>query len=318
MRLEVEERMVLIDLLSRKRGNYKDLHKLRRVRGMAGFDTEEYIRLKITEGPGGITFDRNEAESMSKEIPIDDWTFNYVVRNLEEMDKAGQLTDAFLPLYAKFIPVELEDLPTMDEETAAKMREERKGKKTVAIVGLSPNSCTLAPFKEDVELWSMNEAHHFSWFTRATRWFQPHNTYKREIANRGVKDHYKWLKKNEWNIPIYMIKAQPEIPKSVSYPLKEVRDRYLGKVTRGDEKVTYFNSSIDYMLALACYEGYERIELYGVDASATTEYEKQRPGVHFWIGVAIGQGIEVWLPEGSMLLKTNQYGGADQGPGWEI
>jgi len=316
MRLEVDERISLVDLLTGRQGKFRDLQKLRKLRGDAAFDTEEYIRLKFQETPGGLIYDHEEAKSLSKELDIDTWVYEYIVKALKDKDRKAQLTDAFLALYAKFIPVELDDLPTMEEETAKKLRKEREGKKTVAIVGLSPNSCTLAPFKEDVELWSMNEAHHWSWMTRATRWFQIHNTYRREVANRGVVGHYDWLKANKWNIPIYMIKALPEVPNSCAYPLDEIREKYLGKVTRGNEVVTYFNSSIDYMIAMACYEGYERIELYGVDASATTEYEKQRPGVHFWIGIALGQGIEIWLPSGSMLLKTNQYGGMDQGNGW--
>ena len=39
-------------------------------------------------------------------------------------------------------------LPPQDPETAAKLRELRKGKKTVAIVGLAPTSCSLAPFDD--------------------------------------------------------------------------------------------------------------------------------------------------------------------------
>ena len=54
-------------------------------------------------------------------------------------------------------------LPPQDPETAAKLRELRKGKKSVAIVGLAPTSCSLAPFDEEgVEIWGLNEAHAFT------------------------------------------------------------------------------------------------------------------------------------------------------------
>lgn len=308
---------MLVELLTGRQGKFRDLQKLRQLRHMAGFDMAEYEILKSIEVQGGIDWGSPNAVALSKEIPLADWEFNYIVDALKAMDRKGQLIDAYLPLFSKFIPVELDDLPTMSEEQAAKMREQRKGKKTVALVGLSPASCTLAPFKENVELWSVNEAHHWSWLTRATRWFQIHNTYKREVANRGVRGHYQWLKENKWGIPIYMIKAQSDIPHSTAYPIKEVCDKYLSRIIRGEEKIRYFNSSIDYMLALACLENFERIELYGIDASDSTEYAKQRPSIHFWIGVALGQGVEIWLPEGSALMKSSQYGGADQGPGWD-
>src|SRR5512139_578370 len=70
-------------------------------------------------------------------------------------------------------------LPPQEPETAAKLRKLRKGKKTVAIVGMAPSSCSLAPYtepKEAVEIWGLNEAHAFQWMKRADRWFQIHNS----------------------------------------------------------------------------------------------------------------------------------------------
>jgi len=118
-----------------------------------------------------------------------------------------------------------ENLEPQDPVTAERLRQLRKGKKTVAIVGMAATSCSLAPFDdEDVEIWGLNEAHAFKWMKRATRWFQIHNSdsWKRYIAKREVRGHFNWLKKNPWDIPIYMQHAQEIIPKSVSYPLHEV------------------------------------------------------------------------------------------------
>jgi len=91
-------------------------------------------------------------------------------------------------------------LPPQDPKTAAKLRKARKGKKTVAIVGLAPTSCSLAPFEEspeDVEIWCLNEAHAFpQWLKRWDRWFQIHDTvsWHRYIAKRDVRGHADWLK----------------------------------------------------------------------------------------------------------------------------
>ena len=92
-------------------------------------------------------------------------------------------------------------LPPQNPKTAAKLRKARKGKKTVAIVGLAPTSCSLAPFDEkpeDVEIWCLNEAHAFpQWLTRWDRWFQIHDTvsWHRYVAKRDVRGHADWLKK---------------------------------------------------------------------------------------------------------------------------
>jgi len=90
-------------------------------------------------------------------------------------------------------------LRPQDPETAAKLKEQRKGKKTVAIVGMAPTSCSLAPFDDpEVEIWGLNEAHAFhQWFTRWDRWFQIHSSksWKRYIAKRNVRGHYDWLKR---------------------------------------------------------------------------------------------------------------------------
>jgi len=89
-----------------------------------------------------------------------------------------------------------------DEKTAKKLKKERKGKKTVAFVGLAPTSCSLAPFDDpDVEIWCLNEAHAFpSWLTRWDRWFQIHapKSWKRDIAKRNVRGHYNWLKQEHY------------------------------------------------------------------------------------------------------------------------
>ena len=52
-------------------------------------------------------------------------------------------------------------------------------------------------------------------------------------------------------------------------------------------------SSVAYAIALAIHRGYERIELYGAEMETNTEYGHQRQGVAFWVGVAVGKGIEV-------------------------
>ena len=204
-------------------------------------------------------------------------------------------------------------------ETAAKLRELRKGKKTVAIVGLAATSCSLAPFDDlDVEIWGLNEAHAFPWMKRATRWFQIHATesWKRYIAKRDVRGHFDWLKKNEWDIPIYMQYYHELVPKSLGYPLYEVVDLVFPNFRRGDTKVKYFTSTFAYMMGIALLEKFERVEIYGFEMADEIEYVQQKACAEFWIGYAMGKGVEVYTPPNCQILYSQLYGGNEQGSGW--
>ena len=65
--------------------------------------------------------------------------------------------------------------------------------------------------------------------------------------------------------------------------------------------------------------GYEWMGLFGIDMAQDhllqAEYSEQRPSCEYFIGLATGRGIEVYLPKGADLLKTSHlYGYEDSGP----
>ncbi len=69
----------------------------------------------------------------------------------------------------------------------------------------------------------------------------------------------------------------------------------------------YFQSSIAYALALAITEmcgnkEENEIALYGIDVSPDEEWAYQRACIEFLIGIAIGKGVKVTIPESSALL----------------
>jgi hypothetical protein len=220
-------------------------------------------------------------------------------------------------------------LPSQNPIIAEKLRQERKGKKTVALVGLAPSSCSLAPFDDpEVEIWGLNEAHAFKWMKRADRWFQIHcsKSWKRPVAKRDIRGHYEWLKKNPWNIPIYMQYWNDEIPNVRAYPLHEVTDLFFKNFKRGEKTIRYFTSTFAYMMGVALLEGrrgiineqpFERIEIYGFEMSDKVEYVRQKACAEFWIGLAMGLGIEVYTPENCQILLSTLYGMHELGEGWE-
>lgn len=80
------------------------------------------------------------------------------------------------------------------------------------------------------------------------------------------------------------------------YPFEDIKAKF---------RTDYFSSSIAYMIAYALYYGYEKIWLYGVEFdSFNFEYEQEKAGTEYWIGMARGLGAEVIIPKGVYLAET--------------
>jgi hypothetical protein len=95
--------------------------------------------------------------------------------------------------------------------------------------------------------------------------------------------------------PIYTSRVYPEFKTSVEYPLADVSKRF------GVPLGISFYSTVDYMIALAVYEGYDVIDLYGVDCTQPKREERERVSIARWITVAQANGIEVRAQSGSFF-----------------
>lgn len=233
------------------------------------------------------------------------------------------------------------------EHATARVAHDRK---KVAIVGFAQATFRLAPFDNpDYEIWGVNQLYRH--IPRADRWFEIHHNWN-EFVVEGT-DHQGWLAQAP--IPIYMKDRVPGIPNSLPYPLAEicgwaqapsaVHSEMVNPVLvneapawvtepngvmapvgtgqglpRGATRAMpdYFTSSIAFMLALAIWEGFEVIDIYGVDLTVGEEYDYQKPCAEFWIGLAMGKGIEVGIPKGSALLHTAWRYGWESEPDWPI
>lgn len=80
-----------------------------------------------------------------------------------------------------------------------------------------------------------------------------------------------------------------------NYPLKEIVKKF---------GTDYFTNTIDFMIALAIYEGFTEIDFYGVNMAHKSEYEYQIPGVSFWCGIAMGRGVKIKFHGNSMIMKS--------------
>ena len=62
------------------------------------------------------------------------------------------------------------------------------------------------------------------------------------------------------------------------------------------------------MIALALLMKYEEVHLYGIDLligkGFGQEYTRQMGSITYFLGLAIGRGVKVYIPRESSLLKT--------------
>jgi len=173
--------------------------------------------------------------------------------------------------------------------------------KTVVLVGLAPGTREMAfDEPEGVEMWSLNQGHAIfatEDLPRFTRWFQIHPWDEMISRQNPVFKHLEWLKTT--TLPVYLEELHPEeVPSGVRYPFEAVCE-YLGR--------DYFTSAMAFMMALAMYEGFETIKLYGLEMAHGTEYFDQRPCLEYLAGMAKAKGIEVVVPEVCPLFKGQRY-----------
>ncbi len=170
-------------------------------------------------------------------------------------------------------------------------------KDTLIVMGSHPR--TRGEFdwtRTDCDIVVFNEACKMDWVKRADYVTQMHlPVIWRNPGNRNDPKHYEWLQSG--NTPIVLMQEKyDDVPNSRRYPIEEVL-----KIGR-----KYLTSSAAYSIAFGIVEGYQRIEIYGVEMETNTEYEHQRPGVAYWVGFAEGCGIDVDFH--GKLLESPLYG----------
>ncbi len=186
-------------------------------------------------------------------------------------------------------------------------------KPKLAIVGCSDTK-DKTPFnkKDEFEFWGVNNLFTNFGNNPWTRWFEIHHIEHNPVSGmwerrgnadfRGMPVDVYLRELQKMNIPIYMRAPCELVPNAVLYPIQDILKAF------GD----YFTNTISYMLALGIMEGhYEEIHVYGVDMAVDSEYFWQRPSCEYFLGLAMGRGIKIYLPEECDLLKTRFLYGFD-------
>ena len=193
----------------------------------------------------------------------------------------------------------------------AQAHEEKIKRRKIAIIGTAPSSCNLAPYNDPSwEIWVLK-------MYQSPRWdvfFEVHEASEGE--RRWPKEYVEFLRKEhkagDGGLKPLMTNGKvPHWPNSQAYPLQQVTKRFGG----------YFTNQVSYMLALAIMQHgqevkgvkqvVEQIGIWGVDMAqhgidGRSEYAYQRPSCEYFIGVAVGAGIPVYIPPQSDLLKCRK------------
>jgi hypothetical protein len=119
-----------------------------------------------------------------------------------------------------------------------------------------------------------------------------------EQAKEG-NDYWPWLTTTDK--PVYLQELHPDVPSGVLFPKCELVKKF----------GTYFTNQISWMLAMAIDLKPEWIGVFGVDMAQNDEYANQRPSCEYFLGLAAGAGIEVYVPVESDLMKSRQLYGFD-------
>lgn len=169
----------------------------------------------------------------------------------------------------------------------------------VAIIG-SGASCVKAPFDDpSFEIWGCNSlwphCKDSQGLFRADRWFEMHPM---SVQTPAEMDAIR-----QCPIPIYTLTDESDwCVNSAQYPLEAVFKAF---------PYHFFTCTFAYQIALALHEGFTSIHLYGVDFSNGSAREQlvEQACVSFWIGIAIGRGVDVHVEdEGQIVDQTHLYG----------
>ncbi len=154
----------------------------------------------------------------------------------------------------------------------------------VAILGNGP-SVTDAPITDPRwQVWGLNYCLRGVFDAdggfRPDRWFELHPLDERVVKRRRPRFFNEWLA--QLQIPLYQF--EPRWSHSQQFPLDDVI-----ALTGHD----YFSCTYCYQVALAMSEGATKIGIYGADMVAGREALYERPVLEFWLGLAMGRGIEI-------------------------
>jgi hypothetical protein len=172
----------------------------------------------------------------------------------------------------------------------------------ILAMGPSRGQC---PF--DAEVWSLNMSYEqmAALDGRIDKIFLAH---KQVYHPETKKPYFDWDKMGACSTEIINTHKIKGV-KAKIFPMKRIIKKF---------GTDYFSNTVCYMIAYALdkstrevnghlelKEGaYTKLRLYGVDMQQKDEYQWEKPGIEFWLGIAKGLGIDYTVSLGSALFDT--------------
>ena len=85
-----------------------------------------------------------------------------------------------------------------------------------------------------------------------------------------------------------------------NYPIKKIIQTF---------KISFFESSLDYIMAFLAYKNVKKINFYGIQMACYIEYVKQRPSFYYWMGFLKAKGVEINTNSSILKLNSNDFYG---------
>lgn len=173
--------------------------------------------------------------------------------------------------------------------------------RTVIIHGVRITKELVSPRagRAHAELWGLTRCNQKYWGGRLedwTRWFDLHPL-ESSGEWQGIKERrpaaWDWYREQDPARPIYMAAKHREIRASVAFDLARVQEAFalVENLERGLEPCRQFTCMLDFVIAFAILEGFERIILNGIGFATDPGHQYVHRGILYWIGFFRGMGF---------------------------
>lgn len=165
----------------------------------------------------------------------------------------------------------------------------------VAIVGTHAASHGYTPWGDPSwSVWTCSEAN-----LDAPRFDEHHEVHSFDfLISLDPKRFNAYVERLSRTDKVWIAHPDSRVPKASIFPYNSIVKEL------GPFGTTFLSSSPALMMAKAIYiDGAKKIGLYGIDMSEPTEYDYQRPGIHFFVWLALQKGIDVIAPPVSDILQ---------------
>jgi hypothetical protein len=180
--------------------------------------------------------------------------------------------------------------------------------KELIILGCGPTHCEC---RYDKEVWGVNGTYTFA--KKLDKLFMT------DGPDQVIEDVANAWQIRKYNCPLVLADRFPGITddferagvKVEVFPIKKLIETFPTK---------FYSNSIAYMIAYALLhtttvkdpnekrphviDGYSKIYFYGIDLMTNSCYIQEKGGVEYWMGVALGMGVDIINTEGSATGKT--------------